>query len=120
VSGESVPDRPAIAPPHPPRSADIAVTIILLVVVLGALVLFAVFGILLEFLGADSPGDTADALVLGIQVFVGCFVLAVIGIVVSIIFMVRRRLAWWLALTTLAVIVIAALATLAHWTAVIG
>ena len=110
-----------VAPARPKAHvADIVITSVLLLFAVVALVVFAIAGFLVDFLGADSPGDTADAFSLALGVFVGGVGLALVGIVVGIIFMVRRRLAWWIGLATLMIIVVASFIALWHWTAVIG
>jgi hypothetical protein len=100
--------------------ADVAVTIILLFLTLIALGLFAVFGFVLDFLGADSPGDTSDALKLAFAVFLGSGAILLAGIAAGVVLMVRRRLAWWVGLATLVVVVTAAFVAIGHWNAVIG
>jgi hypothetical protein len=100
--------------------ADIVITSVLLLFAIIALIVFAIAGLIVDFLGADSPGDTEDAASLAVGDFVSGAVLAVVGIVAGIIFMVRRRRAWWIGATTLVVILVGAFITLWHWTAVIG
>ena len=112
---------PAVAAERPrAHVADIVITSLLLFAALIALVVFAIAGLVVDVLGADSPGDTDGAFSLALDVFVGGAGLAVVGIVVGIIFMVRRRRAWWIGLATLAIILLAAFITLWYWTAIIG
>jgi hypothetical protein len=92
---------PASRPSTARRAVDLTVSIILIVVGLVAIVLVAILDALLTLTSADSPGDVEGATSLA-------FLLLCIGAgvwlaasIVAIIFMVRSRAAWWLALIAL-------------------
>lgn len=110
----------AVAPVRRRRVWDIVITIVLLVVPPVALILSALFDAFLVFGGADSPNDTESAQSLAFFVLVACVGLAIVGTVVSIIMLVRRRRAWWIALVTALVVCGACFLSLDNWTTVIG
>jgi hypothetical protein len=97
-----------VPPANPGRRAiDLTVSIILIVAGLVAIVLDAILDIVLVLTSADSPGDVEGATSLAfILLFVGAGVWLVASIV-AIVFMVRRRMAWWLALVGVLVPVLA-------------
>ena len=83
------------------RALDLTISILLIVVGLISLVLDAILDIVLALTSADSPGDVEGATSLAfLLLFVGAGVWLVASIV-AIVFMVRRRSAWWLALIAL-------------------
>jgi hypothetical protein len=89
------------------RALDLTISIILIVVGLIAIVLDAILDIVLALTSADSPGDVEGATSLAfILLFVGAGVW-LIASVVAIVFMVRRRMGWWLALIAVLVPVLA-------------
>lgn len=107
--------------PRRPRSvADLVVTILLLLVPPASLIAVAIFGVLLAFTGADSTGDTESAQSLTFAIFVACIVVGLAGTTVSIVFLVKRRRAWWVALTTAVLVAGAGFLSLSNWTTVIG
>jgi uncharacterized BrkB/YihY/UPF0761 family membrane protein len=105
---------------RPIRVADLIVTIVLLLVPPAALVAVAVGGIFLALTGADSAGDTESAQSLTFAIFVACIVVAIAGTTVSIVFLVKRRRAWWVALLTAVLVAGAGLLSLYNWATVIG
>jgi len=114
------PPTAAVAPVRRRRAWDIVITIILLLVPPVALVLTAVLDTFLVFGGADSPNDTDSAQSLAFVVLLACVGVAIAGTIVSIVALVRRRRAWWIALVTAMVVCGAAFLSLYNWTTVIG
>jgi hypothetical protein len=89
------------------RALDLTISILLIVVGVIAIVLDAILDIVLALTSADSPGDVEGATSLAfLLLFIGAGVWLVASIV-AIVFMVRRRTAWWLALIGVVVPVLA-------------
>jgi hypothetical protein len=88
-----------VPPPNGGRRAvDLTISIILIVAGLVAIVLDALLDVVLALTSADSPGNVEGATSLAfLLLFVGAGVW-VVSSIVAIIFIVRRRTAWWLAL----------------------
>ena len=87
------------ATPSRARSAvDLAASIVLMIVGVIVLVLETIMDVLLALTSADSPGDIEGATDTAfLLLFIGGIVWLV-GVVVAIIFLVRRRPAWWVSL----------------------
>jgi hypothetical protein len=80
------------------RAVDLTISIILIVVGLITIVLVAILDAVLALTSADSPGDVEGATDLSFLLLcIGAGVWLVASIV-AIVFMVRNRGAWWLAL----------------------
>jgi uncharacterized BrkB/YihY/UPF0761 family membrane protein len=110
----------ASTPPRRRRAWDIVVTIILLLVPPVALVLTALADTFLVFGGADSPNDTDSAQSLAFVVLFVCVGVGILGTVVSIVVLVKRHRAWWIALLAAVVVCGACFLSLDNWTSVIG
>ncbi len=105
----------AVAPPQPTRTArpvrvwDVALTITLVVVLLGGTVLASFMGLFLAM--ASDPCGTAvrcSTGLIGLGVLVatiGPWAIAVAGSVVSIVLLVLRRLAFWVPAAGLVLVV---------------
>lgn len=104
----------------PARVIDLIVTILLLLANPVAIVIIGLGAALLLFGGADSQNDTHPGEYLTQYVFIGCIVVAIAGTVVSIVLLVRRHLAWWVALLTLVLVAGGGYAALLYWDSLIG
>ena len=115
----SAPAPVAKRPYGPNRVVDLVATILLLIANPVAVVLMVLLWLLLLFGGADSPNDTDRGQHLSniaIPVAIG---IAVVGTVVSIILLVRRRYAWWVALLTTVLVCVAGFGSLFYWNSLI-
>jgi hypothetical protein len=91
------------APKSGRRTADVTISIILMVVGFIVLVLEGILDVLLLFTSADSPGDIEGATDFAfLLLFVGGAIWLIASIV-GIILLVRGTRAWWLALIAVAV-----------------
>ncbi len=88
-----------VSPPAPGRrAADLTVSILLLVIALTALVSVAFLDIILALTSADSPGDVEGATSLAFVLLFAAAAVWIVATVLAIIFLARRRTAWWVAL----------------------
>jgi hypothetical protein len=85
--------------PNTGRSvAAIAGTIVLIALGFAAIFVVAFVDLVLVFSRSDSPGDIDGAFAIAFYLLVGAAVAWLIASIVSIVFLVRRRTAWWVAL----------------------
>lgn len=84
---------------RPRRTWDLVLTIVLLLVAIGVALFASVFGVLLLAFGSDSCGARPcdyDVMTTGMFVaMIGPWVPAVLALIVSIVLLVLRRLAFW-------------------------
>ena len=88
----------AAAARRPNRAANIAVSVILLVLGVFVLVVEVVMDVLLDLTSADSPGDIEGATSLAFTLLLVGGAIWLIAAVVATVFLVLRRTAWWIAL----------------------
>lgn len=107
-------DVPATVPPtvrrgrRPVRWADVIVSIVLLVVLIGAAVTASVFGAFLSYASrsCDPAGCNYDVLSTGVWFAVlSPWAVAIVAIAGSVVLMVLRRLSFWVPLTAFALMV---------------
>ena len=78
--------------------ADIAATIILIVLGIIAIFIAAFLDVALAFTGSDSPGDVDGAFAIAFYLLLGAAAVWLIAAIVAIVFLARRRTGWWVAL----------------------
>lgn len=99
----------ALEPKPGRRAVDLTASILLMVAGLIVVICDAILDIVLALTSADSPGDVEGATSLA---FVLLFVAAAVWLattILAIVFLVRRRSAWWVALIGAVVPVLAGL-----------
>ncbi len=89
----------AVAPRRPRRTWDLVLTIVFLVLSIGVALLASVFGVFLLAFGSDScvaRDCDYDVITTGMFVaMIGPWVPVLLALVVSIVLLVTRRLAFW-------------------------
>ena len=110
------------APTRPvaPRSAaDIAGTIVLILLGFIATLVTLFVDIAFAFTSADSPGDVDGAFAVAFSLLLGAVVVWLGSCIVSIVFMVRRRVAWLVGLIALLAPVLAGVGGFIAFTSVV-
>lgn len=101
---------------------DLVLTIILLVATFVTLVVSAIFDVFI-FAFTDvcpEPCHVDQGITIVFIVFIGMGVIALGATIFSIVRLVRRRRAWWVALAALVLVIIGGVAAFVLYTSIIG
>jgi uncharacterized membrane protein YhaH (DUF805 family) len=103
---------------------DVVLTIVIVVATFATLVISAFFDLVAlaftDYCPASCEAHLGAGVATILTILIGVGVLAVIGTIIAVIRLVRRRRAWWVALITLVVVILGAVAALWAYTAVLG
>jgi hypothetical protein len=99
----------AVEPERRRKAWDIALSVVFLVLATLVGIVGAFFAFLgLAFIDYCPPGCSVDAAVNAqIAAVIGVVVIGIVGLIATIVLLVTRRRAWWVALLTLVLIIVA-------------